>query len=244
MAVEDQQGFYPERHPDDGDCDTWRDLAEVVQGDGAPEDQTELLSPIILHVDVDSFYCEVERMDDPSLRGKPLAVQQFNSGGFVAVSYEAKAAGVKKGDGVGAAGRANIETLKEIGAVSMEEARRRCPGLVVKPMRTERYREVALRMQVWPWGCPPPRSFLFSPSLPPHIPPPSSLLSPINYLLPPSLPLISPASSLQSTVSSLMSATNGLRLPLIHNLSPPSSPLPCLLPALTQLHSWRITTPR
>lgn len=31
---------------------------------------------------------QVERLDDPSLVGKPLAVQQFNAGGFVAVSYE------------------------------------------------------------------------------------------------------------------------------------------------------------
>lgn len=34
---------------------------------------------------------QVERLDDPSLCGKPLAVQQFNSGGFVAVSYEVRA---------------------------------------------------------------------------------------------------------------------------------------------------------
>lgn len=38
---------------------------------------------------------QVERMDDPALRGMPLAVRQFNAGGFVAVSYEARAAGVK-----------------------------------------------------------------------------------------------------------------------------------------------------
>eukprot|EP00951_Prasinocladus_malaysianus_P049423 scaffold669740_cov48-Prasinocladus_malaysianus.AAC.1 len=54
--------------------------------------------PVILHIDIDSFYCEVERMDDPSLRGRPLVVQQFNSGGFVAVSYEAKKHGIRKGD--------------------------------------------------------------------------------------------------------------------------------------------------
>ena len=37
-----------------------------------------------------SFYCAVERLDDPLLVGKPLAVRQFNSGGFVAVSYEVR----------------------------------------------------------------------------------------------------------------------------------------------------------
>jgi len=51
---------------------------------------------IILHVDVDAFYCAVELKDDPSLAGLPIAVQQFNSGGFVAVSYEAQAHGIRK----------------------------------------------------------------------------------------------------------------------------------------------------
>ncbi|KAK9807873.1 hypothetical protein WJX72_011771 [[Myrmecia] bisecta] len=87
--------------------------------------------------------CQVERLDDPSLVERPLVVQQFNAGGFVAVSYEARAAGVRCGDGVGAGGRSNIKWLQEVGAVSMEEAKRRCPGLVVRPMRTERYRQVA-----------------------------------------------------------------------------------------------------
>ncbi len=31
---------------------------------------------------------QVERLDNPSLQGVPLAVQQYNAGGFVAVSYE------------------------------------------------------------------------------------------------------------------------------------------------------------
>ena len=46
------------------------------------------LQRVIMHCDVDCFYCQVERLDDSSLKGIPLAVQQFNSGGFVAVSYE------------------------------------------------------------------------------------------------------------------------------------------------------------
>lgn len=43
---------------------------------------------VVLHVDVDAFYCSVERLDDPSLRGRPMAVTQFNRGGFVSVSHE------------------------------------------------------------------------------------------------------------------------------------------------------------
>ncbi|KAJ3091906.1 hypothetical protein HK102_012707, partial [Quaeritorhiza haematococci] len=52
----------------------------------------------IFHVDVDCFYVSAEILRNPDLKGKPVAVTQFNSGGFVAVSYEAKAAGIKKGD--------------------------------------------------------------------------------------------------------------------------------------------------
>ena len=106
---------------------------------------------VILHVDVDSFYCNVERIDDPSLEGVPIAVQQFNSGGFVAVSYEAQAKGIRKGDGVGAGGRAaarnGSERLKGlIGRVSLAEAKTKCPELRVLPMRTDRYREVAAQL--------------------------------------------------------------------------------------------------
>ncbi|KAK3259590.1 hypothetical protein CYMTET_31418, partial [Cymbomonas tetramitiformis] len=98
---------------------------------------------VLIHCDVDSFYCAVEMMDFPELAGRPMAVRQFNAGGFVAVSYEAQACGVRKGDGVGDAGRASIPKLQEIGAVSLEEAQRRCPNLQVRPMRADRYREVA-----------------------------------------------------------------------------------------------------
>ena len=45
-----------------------------------------------LHADLDSFYASVAQRDDPTLRGKPVAV----GGGIVlAASYEAKAMGVR-----------------------------------------------------------------------------------------------------------------------------------------------------
>ncbi|KAK9867449.1 hypothetical protein WJX84_000515 [Apatococcus fuscideae] len=113
---------------------------------------------VIIHCDVDCFYCQVERLDDASLQGVPLAVQQFNSGGFVAVSYEARAAGVKCGDGVGEAGRASIQRLKDMGAVSLAEAKKKCPALQIRPMRTDRYRQVAAMvheiLQAHAPGCP------------------------------------------------------------------------------------------
>lgn len=100
----------------------------------------------ILHLDVDNFYVTVERADDPSLEGVPVAVVQNNSGGIVALSNEAKAGGIRKGDGVGAQGRANIGFLVEMKSMSLDECRRRCPQLVIKPMRVDRYREVGIAL--------------------------------------------------------------------------------------------------
>lgn len=108
--------------------------------------------------DIDCFYCAVERVDDPSLVGVPLAVEQLNSGGFVAVSYEARGAGIRCGDGAGAGGRASIPHLVNMGARSVQECRAACPGLVVRTMRPERYREFSkqvhalLRRLVQPGG--------------------------------------------------------------------------------------------
>ena len=100
---------------------------------------------VVVHFDVDAFYVAVERLDDASLVGAPVVVQQFNSGGFVAVSYEAKAAGIRKGDGVGAGGRRNIARLA--GRLSLDVAMQRCPELQVKPMRTDRYRAIAAQIK-------------------------------------------------------------------------------------------------
>jgi DNA polymerase-4 len=63
----------------------------------------------ILHADLDAFFASVHQRDDPSLRGRPVAV---GGGVVMAASYEAKARGVKSAMG-GAA------------------ARRLCPDLVV-----------------------------------------------------------------------------------------------------------------
>lgn len=54
---------------------------------------------LIVLVDMDCFYCQVEEKLNPSLKGKPIAVVQYNAwkgGGIIAVNYEARARGVTR----------------------------------------------------------------------------------------------------------------------------------------------------
>jgi len=79
----------------------------------------------IIHVDMDAFYASVEQMDNPELRGKPLAVGGSSKRGVVAAaSYEARKYGVKS-------------------AMSGFKAANLCPDLIFVKPRFDRYRELS-----------------------------------------------------------------------------------------------------
>ena len=79
----------------------------------------------IIHIDMDAFFASVEQMDNPELRGKPIAVGGSESRGVVAAaSYEARKFGVRS-------------------AISGVLAKKYCPEIIFVRPRFERYKEIS-----------------------------------------------------------------------------------------------------
>ena len=83
----------------------------------------------IIHIDMDAFYASVEQLDNPELRGKPIAVGGGSERGVVsAASYEARKFGVRS-------------------AMSGIVARKNCPHLIFVKPRFERYKEISKKIR-------------------------------------------------------------------------------------------------
>ncbi len=90
---------------------------------------TDLPIRKIIHIDMDAFYASVEQMDNPELKGKPIAVGGGGKRGVVsAASYEARKYGVKS-------------------AMAGNLAAKLCPELIFVRPHFERYTEISKKIR-------------------------------------------------------------------------------------------------
>ena len=90
---------------------------------------TDLPTRKIIHIDMDAFFASVEQLDNPELKGKPVAVGGSSKRGVVsAASYEARKFGVRS-------------------AMSSVVAKLNCPELIFVHPRFNRYNEISKKIR-------------------------------------------------------------------------------------------------
>ncbi|XP_068849826.1 DNA polymerase iota isoform X3 [Capricornis sumatraensis] len=115
---------------DDEEADSTRAMERAEAGAPGVHDELEPAGSsscrVIVHVDLDCFYAQVEMISNPELKDKPLGVQQKYL--VVTCNYEARKLGVKK-------------------LMSVRDAKEKCPQLVlVNGEDLTRYREMSYKV--------------------------------------------------------------------------------------------------
>jgi DNA polymerase-4 len=85
------------------------------------------MSPVILHIDMNSYFASVEQQDNVAWRGKPVGVCEHLGGIIIAASVEAKQWGIKTGTPVW-------------------EARKLYPKIILTKTHADRYRMYTARL--------------------------------------------------------------------------------------------------
>ena len=83
---------------------------------------------MILHIDMDAFFAQIEQIDNPELKGKPVIIGNSSNRGVVSTaSYEARKYGIHS-------------------AMPVFQAKKLCPEGIFVPTRMERYKEISYKI--------------------------------------------------------------------------------------------------
>lgn len=115
----------PDSHSDQAASDD-QHTVEAHSVNNSTAEGSEPRQRKILHCDCDCFFAAIEMRDDPSLRGRPMAVggSSDRRGVISTCNYEARAYGIHS-------------------AMPSSVAKRLCPDLLVVPHNFDKYREAA-----------------------------------------------------------------------------------------------------